>query len=852
MSSFPTSSVIVEQLGWVLLHSLWQFAVIVILAHLTMRLLNRQSATARYAVLTAAMTFTVLMPAFTWLLLDVSSLESPLPRSLSDKEHDTTLASGSLSGDARFPDVFPEVAATGVSAEMSGVTSDVRPEAAWTQRATMFLKPWLAWIVACWSIGCMLCAMRPLLGWYMLGRLRRVGVSDVPEGVVTAAQRLAERLGLSRRVRVLHSTLARVPIVVGYFRPVILLPVSLVTSIPATQLEAILAHELAHVRRHDFLVNLLQILVETVFFYHPAVWWLSSRLRAEREYCCDQLVVSTLGDPAEYGRALLAVEELRGADTVFALSASGGRLPERVRRILGMPLNAGRHSSWPALPGFVGVVAVCAISLFFGLQSLAQSSGEASKEQTGQRANSAEPSAATPQQIPQPNATPGLFPFSAADADAGTDEDSAGWENVHINVTYLQSQHKLVEPVFPELSALFPRREPIAIPDKALPRMSFHIQITHDPTNDQPSWTLIHDKGGSFLLATDTKQLSAALVHLNRIAKKEPLDNAKRDEFPHGIPIAVRLPLGITTSMPTSRLAPVAEGTESTGESTEAFPKRVRISELTPEFDGEEIITRFTIENTVWLSGIVPKGRARSFIIETGEHEGEPPFSVFVMGEVADAMERFRYAPPQSPNRARGLVVEARGKIKVYPAQKDSPDSGPSYQFTITDLTGFNITAQAEGAGTEVMIPRSRTGRVVPYPSKAVERESEYSVEYNQPDAIALSDIGLQHDGKEVTVILKVTDTQLIAGHREGEYPHVRLWHDGMKKPPHLDVIAKGELADALHRFELVAPDGRLVGQTIKASGKIQIYNKDAQDPGYFLNLTEWEKFQILPEPSGK
>ena len=134
----------------------------------------------------------------------------------------------------------------------------------------------------------------------------------------------------------LQSTVAQVPAVVGYMRPVILLPVTLVTSIPVAQLEAILAHELAHVRRHDFAVNLLQTLVETVFFYHPGIWWMSRRIRLEREHCCDDWVVQTLGNRVEYGRALLVVEELRGRSTVLALGADDGSLLSRVRRIAGI------------------------------------------------------------------------------------------------------------------------------------------------------------------------------------------------------------------------------------------------------------------------------------------------------------------------------------------------------------------------------------------------------------------------------------------------------------------------------------------------------------------------------------
>ena len=161
---------------------------------------------------------------------------------------------------------------------------------------------------------------------------------------------MSERLRIRRAVRVLQSTVAQVPLVVGYLRPVILLPVSFLTHLPTEQLEAILAHELAHVRRHDFVVNLLQTMVETLFFYHPAVWWLSSRIRIEREHCCDDLVVTVLENHAEYGRALVAVEELRGQTSVLTLAASDGSLLSRIRRIAGVQ-PAGNLSSVFSLYG---------------------------------------------------------------------------------------------------------------------------------------------------------------------------------------------------------------------------------------------------------------------------------------------------------------------------------------------------------------------------------------------------------------------------------------------------------------------------------------------------------------------
>jgi hypothetical protein len=117
----------------------------------------------------------------------------------------------------------------------------------------------------------------------------------------------------------------------------LLVPVGMVAQLPLAELEAILAHELAHIRRHDFLVNLWQTSLETVFFYHPAVWSLSHRLRTEREHCCDDLALSVIGDPVCYGRALLHMEELRGPEPLLALGTAGSSLPGRIQRLFGQP-----------------------------------------------------------------------------------------------------------------------------------------------------------------------------------------------------------------------------------------------------------------------------------------------------------------------------------------------------------------------------------------------------------------------------------------------------------------------------------------------------------------------------------
>ncbi len=219
------------------------------------------------------------------------------------------------------------------------------------------VEPWLPAIVLVWFAGVALFAFRPLASWYTVRRLRKVGVSPVNAAIRDLLDRTAKKLRLARAVAVLQSTLVKTPVVVGFFRPLILLPLCVVTGLPESQLELILAHELAHIRRNDYLVNLLQALVETLFFYHPAVWWLSRQIRHERENCCDDVAVSLCGNRADYGRALLAIEELRAASPELAVAASGGRLLARIRRI------AGRETA----PPLVGISSLSAILVLVAL-----------------------------------------------------------------------------------------------------------------------------------------------------------------------------------------------------------------------------------------------------------------------------------------------------------------------------------------------------------------------------------------------------------------------------------------------------------------------------------------------------
>ncbi len=173
-----------------------------------------------------------------------------------------------------------------------------------------------------------------LAGWIATQRLRRIGVCAASVIWQERLRDLSERIGVSKPVVLLESCLANTPVVVGVFRPVILAPLGILAGLPTSQVESILLHELAHIRRHDYLINLAQRLVEGLLFYHPAAWWISNLVRTEREFCCDDLVVELSGDPRSYAQALSTLEQRRWTATQAALAANGGNLMTRIRRLL--------------------------------------------------------------------------------------------------------------------------------------------------------------------------------------------------------------------------------------------------------------------------------------------------------------------------------------------------------------------------------------------------------------------------------------------------------------------------------------------------------------------------------------
>ncbi len=306
-----------QTLGWTLLHFLWQGAALGLAAWLTLILLRGASAKARYGLACACLLLMVAAPMGTFLVL-----QQPSPAPVNALTLLAEPGAFSLAGPAHL-----------------------------TQRLKATLDPSLPWLLLGWAAGVLLLSFRFLGSWIRVQRLRRLSAMPVPSEWHLVLSRLCRELKLSRTVRLLQSAAVEVPTALGWLRPMILLPACALAGLAPIQLEAILAHELAHIRRGDFLVNLLQSLVEVLLFYHPAVWWLSARIRAERELCCDDVAAELCGDPLILARALTDLEALREpltpSPSQLALAANGGSLMHRVRHLLhpALPITSGARAT---------------------------------------------------------------------------------------------------------------------------------------------------------------------------------------------------------------------------------------------------------------------------------------------------------------------------------------------------------------------------------------------------------------------------------------------------------------------------------------------------------------------------
>ena len=343
---------LLQALGWTLLHFVWQGAGLAALFAVANTACRRASM--RYALAVVTLILMMAAPVMTFTVLS--------------RQTDPAVRSGAQGYSAALAKPIHAVTAR----LHAGAPAAEAPAG---QPAGML------WFVETWFLGVVLLSLRTAGGLFVIERMRRKEIKPVAAALYEKCRALQRRMGLDRVIQYCECLRLDAPAVLGWFRPVVLLPARALTGLTEEQIEAVIAHELAHIRRLDCFVNLFQIGVETLLFYHPAVWWVSQRIRAERENCCDDEAIAVSGDAVNYARALTLMEEWRTAPSLM-MAANRSPLTQRVLRLLGLNGPAGRVRVAGLAFGFACLAgALLAGNAFLGVAHAALGAGASATQE---------------------------------------------------------------------------------------------------------------------------------------------------------------------------------------------------------------------------------------------------------------------------------------------------------------------------------------------------------------------------------------------------------------------------------------------------------------------------------------
>ncbi len=306
------SEELIQALGWTMIHSLWQGFAVAILMGLAMIVLQKKPAKVRYEIAWFALFLVFVLSLSTFIYLYDS------------------VAGGEVLGTT-----ITIITETGIAVENAEIVQT------FFQKTIHYFNTHLPLIVSLWMVGMVFFFLRLLGGIAYVERLKHQKQNQLPEAWQQIFEKLVARFPMKKTVRFAESSLAKVPMVIGYFKPIILFPVGAVNQLSTEEVEAVLAHELAHIYRNDYLLNIIQSIIEIIFYYHPAVWWISANIRTERENCCDDIAVKLCGNSLTYVKALVNLEEMHSAPSLAMSFSSGSKnqLLNRVKRILNQPQN---------------------------------------------------------------------------------------------------------------------------------------------------------------------------------------------------------------------------------------------------------------------------------------------------------------------------------------------------------------------------------------------------------------------------------------------------------------------------------------------------------------------------------
>ena len=338
----------VQAIAWTLIHFCWQAAAIAVVYRGLSFLMERFSSNTRYLLALSALMLMLAASIATF------AFEMRLDSSAG-------IAADSTSAHYRIsPVTTPEPGAPQPAAS----AAQVKPANLMSSLPSLPTLPLQAvrLIDGVWLLGVLALALRSIGGWWLIQRLRATATVEAPAAVRASFRHIAHLLGVEKPVLLRVSSAIAGPVTVGALRALVLLPLSAATSLGPDELEVVLAHELAHIRRGDFVWNLVQTFVETLFFFHPAVWWIGSRIRHERELCCDDLALSVCPDPVVYASALYRLEQQRSRQLNLAMALDGHQpartLRMRIARILGEPVSEAANRGPFSLAAAIAVLAV--------------------------------------------------------------------------------------------------------------------------------------------------------------------------------------------------------------------------------------------------------------------------------------------------------------------------------------------------------------------------------------------------------------------------------------------------------------------------------------------------------------
>ncbi|MCA1623609.1 MAG: polysaccharide deacetylase family protein, partial [Acidobacteria bacterium] len=377
------NSQLIENLGWTLLHSIWQIGFLAFWLFLALRTLAKSSANSRYLFSLCALALSFILPVatFIWLSNDASQTtqnftNSDIKNAAIFESRPQPTEDFSLSKTARVSDTKDKnffVSIENLQNDFAANFSSLSP-----------------FFVGCWFLGMLFFVFRFVGGIWQLHTYKTRETSAPDKDWQERFSALREKLKIKQSVEFLQSTIVETPMVIGWLKPFILIPASVFLQINPRELETIIAHELVHIRRYDYLANFAQNVAEILFFYHPAIWWISARTRSERECACDDAVVRSLEDSqVVYANALANLEELRqtarATTPSILVAANGGKLMKRIERIIrqkNTKTSVAKNSLWSAslASAFILALMLGIFSVTTDLSVNAQKSLNARKE----------------------------------------------------------------------------------------------------------------------------------------------------------------------------------------------------------------------------------------------------------------------------------------------------------------------------------------------------------------------------------------------------------------------------------------------------------------------------------------